>query len=258
MALEKHSKIYYGLKVTENNKFIDLVFNSTTYVVELSSGSYTTTDFVNHVASKMNETTGSDFTVTFDRDLRQITFFNTLDFNLLFSTGINSTRSAASLLGFNYNDYLSDNTYTSVNLVGLSYSTQFYFQSYKSTTQNRKAIDGVINKSASGLVEVIKFGNERFMEGELLFITNIIQNNESIIRTNATGVEDYISLVEWMTEKYPFEVMIDESNPEEFQKFILESTEQDSKGLDYELIELYDRSLPLYYRSGKLKFRLIE
>jgi hypothetical protein len=258
MALEQHSKIYYGPRITETNKFIDLVFDGTTYVIELSSGSYTITDLANHVASKINETTGGSFTVTVNRDLRRITFFNLLDFDLLFSSGVNATRSAANLLGFNYNDYLGDNTYTSVNAVGLSYSTQFYFQSYKSTTQNRKAIDGVINKSASGLVEVIKFGNERFMEGELLFITNIIQNNESIIRTNTTGVEDYISLIEWMTEKYPFEVMINEANSEEFQKFTLESTEQDSKGLDYELIELYDRSLPLYYRSGKLKFRLME
>lgn len=258
MALETHSKIYYGLKVTENNKFIDLVFDSTTYVVELSSGSYSLYNLCNHIASKINETTGSNFTVSLNRSLRKVTISNALDFDFIFSTGSNASRSAFELLGFEANDYTGDNSYTSTNPAGLSYSTQFYFQSYKSTQQNRKAIDGVINKSASGSVEVVKFGNERFMEGELLFITNIIQNNDSIIRTNTSGVEDYISLIEWMTEKAPFEVMIDESKPDEYQTFILESTEQDSKGLDYELIELYDRSLPLYYRSGKLKFRLME
>ncbi len=258
MALEKHSKIYYGIKITENNKFIDLDFDGDLYVIELSSGSYTATSISSHIASKLNEVTGSNFVASFDRVTRLITISNPLSFDLLFGTGLNATRSCAEVIGLEFSDYTGQVSYTSLNPVGLSYSTQFYFQSYKSTSQNRKAIDGVVNKSASGAIEVIKFGNERFMEGELLFITNIPQEPQSIIRTNYTGVEDYISLIEWMTEKYPFEVMIDESKPNEFQTFILESTEQDSKGLDYELIELYDRSLPLYYRSGKLKFRLTE
>lgn len=173
-------------------------------------------------------------------------------------TGTFASQSIKSLIGFDSLDLSGANSYESDFASGSEYKTQFYLQSYKSTQHNRKAIDGVINKSASGLIEVIKFGNERFMDCEMLFITNIIQSPESIIRTNVTGVEDYISLIEWMTEKAPIEVMIDESKPDEYQTFILESTEQDSKGLDYELIELYDRSLPLYYRSGKLKFRLME
>lgn len=258
MALENHSKIYFNFKITETNKYIDVVFSAVTYAVELSTGSFSPTDLATHIASKLNETVASGFIVSFNRSTRKITISHGSNFSLLFSTGTFATLSVRDLIGFNSTDYTGSNSYESAIAAGSEYNTQFYFQSYKSTSQNRKAIDGVVNKSASGAIEVIKFGNERFMECEMLFITNIIQTPESIIRTNVTGVEDYISLIEWMTEKSPFEVMIDESKPSEYQTFILESTEQDSKGLDYELIELYDRSLPLYYRSGKLKFRLME
>lgn len=258
MALEKHSKIYYDYLVTSENRYFDFQVGIDVHVVSLALGSYTPSQLAVELSSKINELLSSSYTVSFNRVDRKFTIANATNFSILFSSGVNASRSIASVLGFNSTDLTGTNTYTSQNSSGKVYTTQFYFQSYKSTTQNRKAIDGVVNKSASGKVEVVKFGNERFMEGELLFITDLIQDNVSIIRTNTSGVSDYLSLIEWLTEKAPVEIMIDENNPEEFQTFILESTEQDSKGLDYELIELYERSLPLYYRSGKLKFKLTE
>lgn len=258
MALETHSKIYYNYKITDLNKYIDIEFSSVNYTVEMPTGTYSPTSLVYEISAGLSETVGPGFSVVFDRATRKFTISHASNFSLLFLTGTFASQSIKSLIGFDSLDLSGANSYESDFASGSEYKTQFYLQSYKSTQHNRKAIDGVINKSASGLIEVIKFGNERFMDCEMLFITNIIQSPESIIRTNVTGVEDYISLIEWMTEKAPIEVMIDESKPDEYQTFILESTEQDSKGLDYELIELYDRSLPLYYRSGKLKFRLME
>ena len=258
MALEKHSKIYYDFQITADNKYLDLSDSQDLYAIELNVGSYTPTELAKHVQSKINEVASDEFTVTFNRADRMFTITSEDVFEMLFATGSNASRSCAFVLGFPAEDQLGGDNYTSYYSAGKVYSTQFYIQSYKPTKQNRKAIDGVVNKSASGKVEVVKYGNERFLDGEFLFITDIVQMEPSIIRSNPNGVQDYLSLIEWLVEKSPVEIMIDESKPEEFQTFILESTEQDSKGLDYELIELYDRGLPLYYRSGKLKFKLME
>jgi len=51
--------------------------------------------------------------------------------------------------------------------------------------------------------------------------------------------------------------MENEADTSVFESFILESTPADAKGLDFELIETYDRGLAYYYESGRLKFRLI-
>jgi hypothetical protein len=198
-----------------------------------------------------------NFTVTFNRTTRKFTLSSTSNFSLLFSTGPNSAQSTADLLGYSATDKTSASTYLAEYVSGLEYSTQFYIQSYKDTSTNRRAIDGTVNKSASGVTEVIKFGTERLMEGEFLFITNIIQESISIIRTNSQGREDFIHFIEWCTEKAPIEFIKNEINPSTFQTFVLESTPTDSKGLDYDLIEMYDRGLAQYYRSGVLKFRLL-
>jgi hypothetical protein len=52
--------------------------------------------------------------------------------------------------------------------------------------------------------------------------------------------------------------MENENDVSTFQVFILESTEADSKGLDFDIVELYDRGLAEYFKSGVLKFRLLE
>jgi hypothetical protein len=91
-----------------------------------------------------------------------------------------------------------------------------------------------------------------------MFVTDIIQNPDSIVRTNQNGLADFTQFIEWCTEKAPIEFMADELNPNEYEEFILESTEENKDGLDFEIKEMYDKSLPYYYRSGILKFRLME
>lgn len=96
------------------------------------------------------------------------------------------------------------------------------------------------------------------MSCEILFITNLRQDTGSIIESDDTAVESYISFIEWATDKGKIEFMPDRSDVSVYQDFILESTESSGDGLDYELNELYDRGLANYYRSGALKFRLLE
>jgi hypothetical protein len=255
MQLNNHSKFYYGWRITSENRFIDFDDGSGVKVAELKVGRYTSSQFAAEVANKMNAQSLVDFTVSFDRNTRKFSISAATTFSLLAATGVNSG-SALTVLGYNV-DKTGLTTYEADLSSGFSYSTQFFIQSFKDTSTNRKSIGGVINTSASGQIEVIKFGNDRFMEAEFNFITNTIQQSGSIIRSNETGLDEFIQLMEWLTEKAPVEFMIDENNSDSFQTFILESTAADSKGLDYDLIEIYDRGLPDYFRSGLLKFKLI-
>lgn len=258
-ALFNHSKFYFGLKITTQNRYIDFQEGIDIRLATLTVGTYTGSSLAIEIKKQMDAVGDNTYSVTYDREDRTFTIATDVNYSLLTLTGLNSGLSAYSTLGFELSsDKTGQITYTSDYSTGSEYSTQFFIQSYKPTSQNRKAIDGVINKSSSGVIEVVKFGNERFMSGEFLFITNISQGEGSIIRSSPTGVEDFISFIEWLTDKGVVEFMVDEEDAQSYETFILESTEQDTKGLDYELIELYDRNLPEYFRSGTLKFRLLE
>ena len=256
MALDTHSKFLFGWKITTANRNIDFNDGAVKAAV-LKVGTYSPAALAVEIALKMNAASSLVFTVSFSNSTRMFTIASTGPFSLLFSTGTSAGQSPASLLGFTTLDKTAASTYTSESASGSQYTTQFCIQSYKPTSQNRQAISGVVNKSASGVIEVIKFGDERFMSGELLFVTDIQQAVGSIIRTNGAGVSDYITFIEWCTEKGPVLFFEDENNVLNYQSLQLESTEQDPQGLDYELIELYDRGLAEYFRSGVLKFRLI-
>lgn len=256
-ALSTYSKFYYGWEIDLTNRYLD--FNDgSNKTATLDIGSYTSSELAAEIKKQMDSLSTLDFTVTFNRSTRIFTISSTTTFSLLFLTGTSTAVSVHTLLGYTTTDKTGASTYTASTASGYSYTVQFPLQSYKDTSTNRKSIDGVVNKSASGVVEVVKFGNERFMECEALFITNVQQQVGSIIRSSDTGLEDFIQLMDWLTDKGDVEFMKDEDDPDTYQSFILESTENDSKGLDYDLIELYDRGLAYYFRSGKLKFRLLE
>jgi acylphosphatase len=256
-ALTTHSTFAYGWQITTTNRYID--FNDgTTKTVALDIGSYTSIQLAQEIERQLDGASSLDFTVTFDRVAKKFTIAANSTFSLLFLTGVNNSQSPYELLGYTQTDKTGSSSYLAESTSGIYYSTQFILQSYKDTSTNRRAIDGVVNKSANGTVEVIKFGNERMMECEFNFITNLQQEQGSIIRENLTGLEEFTQMMEWLTEKYPVEFMKDESVLTTYEAFILESTESDQNGLNYDLIELYDRGLSYYFRSGILKFKRIE
>jgi hypothetical protein len=256
MALNTRSKFYYGWKVTSSTKYIDFNDGTDTLQAVLTLGSYTAQELADEIASQMNDIAGIVFTVSFNRSTRIFTISAPTNFSLLFSTGAQAGSSIASTIGFS-GDYSADDSYSG-SASGSEYTPQFYLQSYKPTANNRSAVDGVVNKSSSGEVEVVKFGNQRFMSCEIPFITNIRQDSGSIIENDSDAVESYISFIEWATDKQKIEFMPDRDDASTFEAFILESTDQSQNGLDYELTELYDKNLANYFRSGSLKFRLLE
>jgi hypothetical protein len=258
MALSTHSKFYYGLKITTSNQNIDFQEGVNVKVAKLSVGTYTGASLLLEIKKQMDNVGDNVYTVAYSRSDRKFTISSTVNFSLLVGTGNNIGLSAFPLLGYTGGvDLTGASSYVATSSSGSEYKTQMYIQSYKPTSNNRKAIDGVINRSSSGIIEVVKFGNESYMSGELNFITNVIQETGSVIRSNPTGVEDYIAFISWCTEKGLLEFMVDENKVDNYEVFILESTEADSKGLDFDLVELYDRGLPEFFRSGLLKFKLI-
>lgn len=258
MALSTRSKFFYGWEVLPTNKYIDFNDGASTLQAELTIGTYTPEGLAEEIALKMNTVASVNFTVTFNRANRKFTISSASNFQILFGTGAQYAQSIASMIGFAASDYTSASSYTSPNSSGYEYAPQFYLQSYKPTANNKSAIDAVVNKSASGVIEVIKFGSERFMSCEVIFITDIYQEIGSVISNDSDAVASYLSFIEWCTNKSKIQFMPDINNLSTYQDFILESTEASSDGLDYELIELYERGLANYFRSGVLKFRLLE
>jgi hypothetical protein len=259
MALSTYSKFYYGLTITAANEFLDFQEGILQFTARIQLGAYTGPDLANEIKKQMDAVGFNTYTVGYDRTTRLFTISSTGAFDLLCFSGPNAAQSTFSLIGFDQSaDKTGLLTYVSDTATGKTYTTQFIIQSYKPTANNRRAIDGVINESSSGVIEVVKFGNKTLMSCELLFITNICQIPTSIIRTNLQGVEDYIDFIKYCTDKGPVEFMPDENKIDQYEILTLDSTETDPKGLDYELIELYDRGLAGYYRSGILTFRRVE
>ena len=258
MALKTYSKFYYGWQITDANRYIDFFDGTANRTATLTIGYYSAIELVNEVKKQMDSVSTLVFAVAFDRVTRKFTIASTANFTLQITTGLNVLQSTYGLLGYVGADKSGSTGYVADTVSGFEFKPQLRLQSYRPTNQNRSAIDGVINKSASGKIEVIKFGDERFMQCEVMFITNILQETDSILRSNDQAVEDFIQFIEWCIDKGTVEFMPDENDVSTFEVLLLEATEKSADGLDYELIELYDRDLPEYFRSGNLKFKLIE
>jgi hypothetical protein len=258
MALSTYSKFYYGWKITIDNRYIDFDDGFGVKVAVLTLGYYSASEMADEIKKQMDAVSTLNFSVAFDRTTRKFTIATTSNISLLISSGINLLLSAYTLLGYIGADKTGSTGYVADVESGYEYKPQLKLWNYKPTDQNRSAVDGVINQSASGEIEVIKFGDNRFMSCEIVFITNKLQEFGSIIKNDTSAVANFIQFIEFCTDKGVIEFMPDENNPANFQKLLLESTEQSQQGLDYQLIELTDRDLAEYFRSGNLKFRLIE
>jgi hypothetical protein len=131
-------------------------------------------------------------------------------------------------------------------------------QDWVDQEDNQKAISPSVVKTASGAVEVVKFGTEKFFEFSIMLATDIDQGSGNFIETDANGVSSLRSFLRFAVDKNNFEFMPDRDNKADFFKVLLESTEESANGTGYKLKELYDKGLPNYFESGKLVLRLRE
>jgi len=204
----------------------------------------------------LNDTGTLTYTVTLDRAVRRYTISATGTFSILGDTGQNVGLGAMKTLGFT-TDVSGSASYVSDTVAGSEYKPQFPLQGYLDFDDNRELIGASVNESASGVVEVISFGERRFMEFNLKYITDKEGCDDSIIRSNATGLQDARDFLEFITNKSNLEFMKDVENRGVFSIVLLESTPESKSGTTFKLKELLAERLIGYYETGKLKFRKI-
>jgi len=258
MSLSTFSTFYYNYEFDQYYKYINFKENGgSELTAEVEIGSYTPTEMATVIQDAMNTSGALTYQVTFNRSERTFTIslVGAGSFDLLISSGTSDAK-AFSIFGFSGADRTSLSASTG-NTCGNEYNPQFILQDYISTNDFQKLISPTINKSASGAVEVIRFGVEKFMQCNIKFITNK-ESGGDVIRYNPTGVANAQSFLQYLITKKPIEFMPDIGSRNTFQKMLLESTPDDQKGTGYKLKELYDKNLPGFYETGALIFRLIE
>ena len=258
MSLTTHSKFYYGYSVDIDGYQMDFDEGGSELTAELTYGSYTLTEFVDELETALNSAGALTYTVTVNRTTQKITIAATGNFTLRITSGTHIGTGVFTLAGFTGANVTGAATYTGDSVAGSSYETQFILQSHIGSDDNRGNNYGTLNKSASGKVELISYGDLLLIEFNIKFATNSTFGAATPIRNNATGVADLRAFMQYLITKAPLEYMPDENTPATYQKVILESTPDDSNGTRYKLKELYGIGLPGYFETGILKFRVVE
>lgn len=249
------SIFYYGYEITPENNLLNFSEGGGELLATLTIGSYSFTQLAVQIETALNSAGALTYTVTANRTGRTYTIAATGTFSLLAATGSQSTSGPWSLIGFSA-DQSAASTYTGA-VSGSAYTPQFILQDYIPTTNWRSASQSTVNKTASGRVELIKFGDEQFMQCNFKWITNISQPSSGPITNNASGVSNFLTFATFLTSKAPIEFMPDTATRATFETLLLESTPESKDGTGFKLRELYDQGLPGYYESGVYVFRVV-
>ena len=261
--ISTYSAWYYGIVVTGDNNILS--FSEDGGLEEfafLRTGSYTITDFAFEIARAMNEVAEeNEYSVLVDRSQRLLTIqavnASPLNFDLKVAS-LTSGNPVFETAGFVGSDRTGGTSYQGTLPVGSSYTTQFKLQDFIDFQDNQKAQESKVLQSATGEVEVVKFGNVQIMECNLLFITDIQQDVGSYIRSNPNGVNDARDFLLYAITKGPMEFIPDIVDPDTYTKCILEFTPESQDGTGFKLKEEYTRGLVGYFTTGRLGFRKAE
>ncbi len=256
MSLRTFSSFFYGHEITRENNFINFSEGGPELTAELSVGAYTLTDFVTELQSALNQEGALTYTVTVSRTTRKITIAATGTFSLLTNSGSQAALAPWELMGFSeVSDKTGSSSYLGDTGSGYAYNNQFILQDHVDPDHWSQAVDSSVNKSAAGNVETVSFGTENFLQFNIKYITNYTQSG-NIIKDNGSGVADILQFLNYITKKAPIEFMEDIDSPNSFINILLESTEENQKGTGFKLREMYDKGLPGYFETGRLKFRV--
>lgn len=257
MSITTHSKFYFNYEITQDNNAIDFSEGGSELQATIDVGSYSLTDFLDAIARALNDAGALTYTVSVARATRIITISAGSNFELLITSGSRVGTGAWTAMGFSGADKTGAATYAGGTAAGSEYVTQFKLQSYVSTSDYIEAAEGTVNKSASGQVEVYRFGENRFMECNLTFVTSRAMPYGAPIRSDTQGHEKLRTFMQFLITKGPVEFMPNENDVATFETFILESAPEMKDGIGYKLKELYAKGLPGFYETGVLKFRRI-
>jgi hypothetical protein len=256
MGIETYSAFTYGHTVTEDNQWINFSENGIDELsVQIDIGAYTLADFATKVAQAMNDVGTLNYNCTVDRETLKLTITADSNFWLYVTTGTNVSISAYGLMGFT-TDRSDVNNQESDEQSGSIYYPQFKLQRFVDFDEQISFNQSSVNESASGVVEVVSFGQVSIMECEVTLITDIETSGDPI-RNNSNGYQDALSFLQYIITKAPIEFIYDADNlgTSEIIDCLLESTEADNKGTGYKLKELYATIAPNFFSAGLLKFR---
>lgn len=257
--IETYSRFYYGFEITPDNQVIDFKEGSGAQLTAtIQIGSYTATSLAREVKTALDAAGNLTYSVTFNRATRRITIAASGPFTLL-PLGNHQGANALPLMGFSVDANTSSaSSHVSEGPAGDLYAPQIWLQEYIPTKDFQQAVDARVSKTATGDVEVIKFGTEKFMECNIKWQTSIEQIPNIHLRSNPTGEEDLRRFLQFLVTKAPVEFMPDENAPEIFETLLLESTPESQDGVGYRMKEMWDLGFNGYFQTGRLKFRKIE
>ena len=250
------SKFYYGHNVTSSNSKLDFIEGAgSELTATLNVGDYSLTEYVTELQRALNDAGALTFTVTAARATRYITIAATGAYTLLAATGTNIANGVWTLAG-----YVATNV-TGTSLVGTNGSgseflPQFKLQKFISFDDQESASYSNVATSASGLVEVVSFGTDNFMNCEIAYQTNLTQAAGSVVENQSSGSDNLRTFMQYITTKRKIEFIPDRNTTGTYTKCLLESTPSNGNGTGFVLTE-YLGSLPGFFSSGTLRFRKV-
>jgi hypothetical protein len=248
------SAFIFDIVVNETNQFFDFTEGLDDFTATLRVGRYTLTTIASEVTRAMNEVSSNNYSASINRTRRVITISGDANFELLVTTGINGDL-AYLLFGFSGPDRTGAASYEGNVAIGRVYLPQFKLQNYVDFEDLQRSVQASVLESASGQVEVIKFGVYKLMECEIDFATDIDQGFGGPIETNLNGVSDLRTFLIYATSKGAMEFIPDRMDFDVFRKVILESTSESQDGVSFRLREKFAQGLVGYFTTGPLVFR---
>lgn len=252
------SIFYYGHNITSDNLNLPFDEGSGEISAELTIGSNTLSEFVVNLENALNASSVSRvFSVSVDRSTRLITISADGVFDLLTLTGSTVGTSCFTLAGFTLTaDLMGQSSYTGSFGSGSVYEPQFMLQSYVDKENFVESASASVNESASGNVEVVRFGERLFYEFDIKFITNLTMDGK-VIKNNPTGLEDARLFLREITTRNKFEFIPNIDDKNTFDKVILEQIPGNQTATGFKLKELFTQNLPNIYETGIIKLRVV-
>lgn len=256
MTIETRIRFYYIDPITADNNLLNFI-EPDQQNIELTAtllvGARTHTSLATEISRALNDVGLNTYTVAFNRAARSFTISADGNFNLLVDSGSNAGLSPFSLIGFS-GDQTGGASYTG-DAAGSNYQSQFVPQSYLGFEDNLEGLEAKVNESGSGITEIVTFGERQFTEFNLPFITNEFHAKGSAIRYNPTGLSEARALMTHLIRKREAEIMLNESDVNEFEKVLLESTPESRQGIAFALKEQVRQRFNKHYETGILRFR---
>lgn len=257
MALDVFSQFFYGFTIDNENRYLNISEGGPEIQVELDPGTYTLTDAALMIQTAFNNAGTLTYVVSTDRSNQTFTIEGSANWSALIQSGTLGANQAWSVLGFPLGlDLTGTDTYSGTSPVVSVFRPQFWLQDYVPSTNRKRKAETTVRKTATGEVEVVTFGDERFMKCSVMFSTDKPMDGK-VIENNPNGVGDLRDFMDYCITKQKLEFMENRDNPNSFETMILESTEQSRDGVEFELREMVGQNLPDFFEVKNLIFRRI-